>query len=207
MEIQYYGANCVRLSDKRASVLIDDNLEEVGLKSIIKPDEILVFTHGRTKSLKSNFIIQGPGEYEVLETSIIGIPARAHMDTEGNKATMYSIKIQNFDVGVLGHIYPDLSDEQLERLGVVDILILPVGGNGYTIDANAAAHLIKKIEPKIVIPTHYADPAIKYEVPQAELSLFMKEMGISEFESVDSLKIKETDLGDKTKVIVLNRTK
>lgn len=207
MEIQFYGANCVRLTDKKASVLVDDNLASLGLKSVVKADEILLFTQGKAKATNGNFIIQGPGEYEVSETSIVGIPARAHIDADGNRATMYNIKMQNFDIGVLGHVHPDLSDEQLEKLGVVDVLIIPVGGNGFTIDANAAAHLIKKIEPKVVIPTNYADSAVKYEVPQAELSIFMKEMGISEYEAQDSLKLKESELGDKTMVVVLNRTK
>ena len=207
MEIQFYGANCVRLTDKKASVLVDDNLASLGLKSVVKADEILLFTQGKAKATNGNFIIQGPGEYEISETSIVGIPARAHIDADGNRATMYNIKMQNFDIGVLGHVHPDLSDEQLEKLGVVDVLIIPVGGNGFTIDANAAAHLIKKIEPKIVIPTNYADSAVKYEVPQAELSIFMKEMGISEYEAQDSLKLKESELGDKTMVVVLNRTK
>ena len=58
---------------------------------------------------------------------------------------------------------------------------------------------------KIVIPTHYADSAVKYEVPQADLSVFMKEMGISEYEAQDSLKLKESELGEKTTVVVLNR--
>jgi L-ascorbate metabolism protein UlaG (beta-lactamase superfamily) len=207
MDIQYYGANCVRLLDKKASVLIDDNLKSLGLKSVAKPEEILVYTIDKVKNNGGNFLIQGPGEYEISDISIRGLPARAHIDEDGIRSTMYSIQMQNFNIGILGHVHPDLSDEQLEQLGVIDVLITPVGGNGYTLDANAAAHLIKKIEPKIVIPTHYADPAIKYEVAQADLSLFMKEMGIAEYEEQSSLKLKESELGDKTRVVVLKRAK
>ena len=205
MDIHFYGANCVRLSDKKASVLIDDNLANLGLKSVSKAEDILVYTLEKEHKNKGNFVIQGPGEYEVSEISIRGIPARAHLDADGKRSTMYSIDFQNIKIGVLGHVHPDLSDEQLEQLGVVDVLVIPVGGNGYTIDANAAAHLIKKIEPKIVIPTHFADPSVKYEVPQADLEQFMKEMGISEFEKNDFVRIKETELGEKTTVLVLDR--
>jgi L-ascorbate metabolism protein UlaG (beta-lactamase superfamily) len=106
---------------------------------------------------------------------------------------------------VLGHIYPDLSDEQLEQFGLIDILVIPVGGNGYTLDATGATQLIKKMEPKIVIPTHYADSAIKYEVSQAELQVFLSEMGVSDPERMNSFKAKASELGDKTRVIVLNR--
>jgi len=207
VDIQYFGANCVRLSDKKVSVIIDDNLCELDLKGVTKADDISVTTLNTDKSKVARFSVNGPGEYEISEVSIIGIPVRAHLDESGKRATMYKVQMQVFNIGIIGHIHPDLTDEQLEELGVVDVLIIPVGGNGYTLDANAAAHLIKKIEPKIVIPAHYADSAIKYEVPQADLALFMKEMGVTEYETVDSLKLKESELGENTRVIVLNLTK
>lgn len=207
MDIQYFGANCVRLSDKKASVVVDDNLSDLGLKRISKPEDISVTTLNTGNSEVARFSVNGPGEYEISEVSIMGIPARAHIDEAGKRATIYKIQMQVFNIGIIGHIHSDLSEEQLEELGIVDVLIIPVGGNGYTLDANAAAHLIKKIEPKIVIPTHYADSAVKYEVPQADLSLFMKEMGITEYEEADSLKVKESELGEKTRVVVLNRVK
>jgi len=205
MDIQYYGANCVRLTDKKASVVVDDNLVSLGLKSVTKPDDISIFTLDKKVKNGSRFLVEGPGEYEISDISIRGIPVRAHLDEDGSRATMYGIEMQNFNIAVLGHIHPDLTDDHLEELGVVDVLIIPVGGNGYTLDANAAAHLVKKIEPKIVIPTHYSDKAIHYEVPQADLELFLKEMGVSEPETLDSLKVKESEIGDKTRLVILNR--
>jgi L-ascorbate metabolism protein UlaG (beta-lactamase superfamily) len=207
MEIQYFGANCVRLSDKKASVIIDDNLLDLGLKKVTKAEDISIATLDKAKNSDGSFSIVGPGEYEISDISIIGIPAKAHIDVDGKRSTMYKIQVQSFNIAVLGHIHPDLTDEQLEELGLVDILIIPVGGNGYTLDANAAAHLIKKIEPKIFIPTHFADTDINYEVPQADLGLFIKEMGITDYETLDVLKIKVAELGEKTRVIVLNRPK
>jgi hypothetical protein len=206
MEIHFYGANCVRLVDKKISLVVDDNLESLGLKSVTKSDDISLFTIDKdaNKSV-GRFLINGPGEYEISGESIRGVAAQAHIDSDGLRATMYSLEIQGFTIGILGHIHPDLSDDQLEYLGLLDVLIVPVGGNGYTLDANGATQLIKKIEPKVVIPTHYADEAIKYEVPQAELQVFLKEMGISEPEEMSVFKVKETEFGDKTRVVVLNR--
>jgi L-ascorbate metabolism protein UlaG (beta-lactamase superfamily) len=80
-------------------------------------------------------------------------------------------------VAVLGNIDPKLSEDQLEGIGVIDILILPVGGGGYTLDATSAASLVRQIDPKVVIPVHYADDALKYEVPQDTLETFVKELG------------------------------
>lgn len=205
MEIQFYGANCVRLSNKKASLVVDDNLTDLGLKPVIQADDIALFTWHEPAEGRGRFLINGPGEYEISEISIRGIPVRSHIDSEGTNSTIYNLQVQDLTIGILGHIYPDLSDEQLEAFGLVDLLIIPVGGNGYTIDAAGAAQLIKKLEPKIVIPTHYADNALKYEVPQAELQVFLSEMGISEPEQMNSFKMKESELGDKTRVIVLDR--
>jgi hypothetical protein len=38
--------------------------------------------------------------------------------------------------GNFGHIYPELSEDQLEQIGMVDILVVPVGNSGYTLDAS-----------------------------------------------------------------------
>ena len=84
-------------------------------------------------------------------------------------------------------------------------MILPVGGMGYTLDATGAASLVRKIEPKIVIPTHYAEKEVTYEVPQAELTAFLGEMAAQDAETLDVFKLKESELGDKARVIVLKR--
>jgi L-ascorbate metabolism protein UlaG (beta-lactamase superfamily) len=90
---------------------------------------------------------------------------------------MYRIEIGDTRIGVIGNIDEKLSDEQLEELGVIDILILPIGGGGYTLDGNAAAGLVRMISPKIVIPIHYYDQSLEYEVPQDDLKLFIAELG------------------------------
>ena len=78
---------------------------------------------------------------------------------------------------------------QLEELGLIDVLIIPVGGNGYTLDATGAVTLTRLIDPKIVVPIHYADPAIKYEVPQDDFETFAKELG-GTVEEAPKLKLK-----------------
>jgi L-ascorbate metabolism protein UlaG (beta-lactamase superfamily) len=93
------------------------------------------------------------------------------MDEEGkNSATIYTLEADGTRVAILGHIYPELSEDQLEEIGMVDIVVVPIGNSGYTLDAVGALKIIKQIEPKVVIPTHFADKDIKYEVPQVELS-------------------------------------
>jgi hypothetical protein len=206
MEIQFFGANCVKIRNKKVVVTVDDNLESVGLKKVLQPSDTAVYTGISAPTDRSGaFIINGPGEYEISEASIRGIPARSHLDEKGLGSTVYTINIGDWTACVLGHIYPELGDEQLEKIGVVDVLIIPVGGNGFTLDALGAVQMIKKIEPKIVIPTHFADDKIRYEVPQSSLDVFLKEMGVSEPEELDTLTLKDRDIGDKTRVVVLKR--
>jgi hypothetical protein len=206
MDFQFYGANCIKISNKKVSILIDDDLADHGLKSVATAEDVALFTLKKDSKNPSRFKIDGPGEYEISEVSVKAIPARAHMDENGQRATIFNLHYQGFSIGVLGHVYPDLSDEQLESLGLIDVLIVPVGGFGYTLDAIGAANLIKKIEPKIVIPTHYADSEVNYDVPQAELEEFLKLMAAQDVEPIDVLKLKESELGDKTRVVVLNRS-
>lgn len=205
MELQYFGANCLRLTTKKASLVIDDNLVDLGAKSIAKAGDILLYTgtHAEPK-VEPKLIIDHPGEYEVSDISIQGVAARGHVEEEGvASATMYRLLADDIRVAVLGHIYPELSDEQLEAIGTIDILIVPVGGSGYTLDATGALKLIKKIEPKIIIPTHYAQKGINYPVPQQDLDAVLKELTMEPKERVAKLKLKAGDLGELTELIVL----
>ncbi len=206
MEMQFYGANCVRLTAKKATLVIDDNLADLGLKSITKAGDIALFTGVHAAPAAVKMVIDSPGEYEAAEISITGIAARAHIDEpKTSNAVIYKIDIDDLRVGVLGHIYPELSDAQLEALGTVDILCVPVGGNGYTLDATGALGLIKKIEPKLVVPTHYASPGVHYLVPQQELSEVLKNMAMEPKETVPKLKLKSAELTDTTQLIILER--
>ncbi len=208
MDIQYYGANCVRISTKKASIVIDDNLADLGLKAITKAGDIALYTTAHPAIVAGVKIsIDEPGEYEVSNASIEGIQARAHMDEENKKsATMFKIVADDVRIAVVGHIYPELSNDQLEKLGTIDILVIPVGGNGYTLDPLGALKLIKEIEPKIVVPTHYDDKAIKYEVPQQPLEEALKVLALESRETAPKLKIKTfTDIGEVLQVAVLER--
>lgn len=207
MEIQYYGANCLRITTKEASVVVDDDLKEMGLKSITKADDIVLRTSFDPKKAdEGRLTIARPGEYEVSKVSIHGVPARAHTDEEGQRnATMYKLTTNDARMAILGHIHPDLDDSQLEALGTVDVLVVPVGGHGFTLDAVGALKVIKKIEPKIIIPVHYADQAVKYEVPQDDLDNALKNMSMEIHEKMPKLKLKSSDIPETTQLIVLER--
>lgn len=206
MELQYFGANCIRIATKRAQIVIDDNLDKLGLKSVTKPTDISLITHAGVPARESHFTADMPGEYEIAGVVVRGIAARGHMDDDKAKsAVIYTIAADDMRVAVLGHIFPELTEDQLEAIGHVDIAIVPVGNSGYTLDGVGAIQVIKKIEPKVVIPTHYADKATKYEVPQAELTEALKNMGMEPAETLDKYKPNRSEWTDSAKLVVLNR--
>jgi L-ascorbate metabolism protein UlaG (beta-lactamase superfamily) len=208
MELQYYGANCVVLTTKDARIVIDDTLASHGAKSVTKEGDIALFT-GRVEkpAAKTKITIGRPGEYEISNVSITGMPARAHMDEEGqSSATMYQIIVGEVTLLFTGHIYPELSADQLEDLNIIDVMVVPVGGHGYTMDAEGALKLIKEVEPKAVIPTHYDQKGITYEVPQATLEEAVKELGLEAADPISKYKIKKPDLPETTQLVVLERS-
>lgn len=194
-EIEYKGANTVIISTKKATLVTDPKLSVVGLKDIVIADAVEVATEERfaTNGQDAKLLIEGPGEYGVAGFDIRGIAAQRHLDSEADvkAATMYRVEIGDVRIAIIGNIYEKVSDDQLEELGVIDIAIIPVGGNGYTLDATGAANLVRKIDPKVVIPVHYADSALKYEVPQDSLETFVKELG-APVETVAKYKSKGT---------------
>lgn len=208
MDIEYKGANCVSISVKKSTIFTDPKLSDQGLKDQGATATVQLLTQSRFGAPHDDdtLVITGPGEYEVQNISIQGIGARAYMDADpqAKGSTMYSIKAADITVVITGHVHPSLNEEQLEALGVTDVLVVPVGGNGYTLDATGAVELVRKIDPKIIIPTHYADKSAKYEVPQAELEQFVKELGAT-VEVINKLKLKAATLNETLTVYQLNR--
>jgi L-ascorbate metabolism protein UlaG (beta-lactamase superfamily) len=167
-EIEYKGANTVVISTKKGTIVTDPKLSLVGLKDANVKDAIELSTEARfaLNSENARLVIEGPGEYGIADFDIHAIGAQRHLDADGKASTIYRIEAGDIRVALIGNIYEKITEAQLEEIGVVDILIIPVGGNGYTLDATGATTVTRQVDPKVVVPIHYADPAIKYEVQQ-----------------------------------------
>lgn len=203
-KITWAGQACFQISvsngkDNSANILIDP-FGDIGLKEPKLEADILLVTHehedhNNTKNAKGNpFIINGPGEYEVKGVFIQGIDS-FHDDSQGKergKNTIYTIEAEDMKICHLGDFgQKQLTDEQLEKIGNVDILMIPVGGT-YTIDSSDAAKVIGQIEPKVVIPMHYELPNLKFKLDN--VSKFLKVMGKNSIEPQDKLTIKASAL-------------
>jgi L-ascorbate metabolism protein UlaG (beta-lactamase superfamily) len=209
-DIEYKGANSVVITSKKATIVTDPKLSLVGLKDVAIKDAVELSTEARfaIDNPDARLEVEGPGEYGVAEFDIKGIAAQRHIDSEKTEllSTIYRIEIGDVRMGLIGNVDPNLNDTQLEELGVIDILILPVGGAGYTLDATSAVGLVRKIDPKVVIPIHYADDAVKYEVPQDKLNLFLGELSVP-VEETAKYKVKQfLNLPETLTVVKLTRS-
>ncbi|MCZ7542798.1 MAG: MBL fold metallo-hydrolase [Anaerolineae bacterium] len=92
------------------------------------------------------------------------------------------------------------SQSEVDQLGAVDVVLVPVGG-GNGLDSAKAAEVISLLEPSIVIPMHYKTPELNLKL--APVSKFLKEMGVTNPQEEESLKITRSQLPEQTQVVVL----
>jgi len=191
-------------------IAIEPYDEQIGLKPPSLEADILLITHNHhdhnnIKAIKGTpFLISGPGEYEIKGVFIQGIFS-FHDNAQGKERgenTIYTLESEGIKVCHLGDLgQKELTDEQLEKIGNVDILMIPIGGV-YTISAKEATKVISQIEPKIVIPMHYQIPKLKIKLES--LDKFLKMMGIKSPEVLKKISISPKNLPTEgMKVIIL----
>ncbi len=214
MDITPLGHASFRLKGKQAVVVTDPYASDmVGLKfpKHIAADIVTVShdheDHNAVGAVEgSPFVVKGPGEYEIKGVGIVGFSV-FHDSEKGAKRgrnTMYRIELDGISVvhaGDLGHL---LTDDQIEALDGVNVLMLPVGGC-FTIDPAQASQIINEVEPNIVIPMHYGRPELNQQVfgSLAPLANFLKEIGKKETVAISKLTVTKDKLPDEMQIVVL----
>lgn len=209
MELTYIGHSCFHIKGKKTSLVIDPyNPEMLGYKMPKQNVRILLNTHNHedhsyNSQVNHEYLINNPGEYEIDDVYVTGVQTY-HDDKEGKERgsnTIYSIDIEGINIVHLGDLGHQLDEKAVSKLGVVDILLIPVGGK-YTIDSFEASKIISLLEPKIVIPMHYKTDDSKLN-ELAEISNFLHEMGEKNPQIEDSLKLQSAPTNEDTKIIIL----
>lgn len=190
MDIQWHGLSCFSFRGKNATVVTDPyDAKLAGIKlPKISGDIVLANIdnplHHAVTDISGDQVrvFDWPGEYEALNVVVQAIPAfdRPREKDDGKKdsaekVVMFSLNIDGFKICHLSNLGHKLTAELLESIGNVDILLVPVGGEN-CLNAQKAHEVIEQIDPRIVIPMYYAIPGLK--VKEAELDLFLKEVGI-----------------------------
>lgn len=194
MQIIWYGAHCFKLISPEVTILTDPfSPAKLGFKNPRITSEIVIFSSSQQEEKKissETFILSTPGEVGIKDVFIYGLP---HFEGK-NLKTIFKLNIEDLKICFLGEIAEALADEEVEKLGEVDILILPISKN--TLSFKKALEIVKEIEPTLIIPQYGKD--------KNEISEFVKELGKKNLEEIDKLKIKKKDLvDDKTEIIIL----
>lgn len=219
MLITYHGQSCFKLKGRRGTVVTDPFDPYIGFSLPTMSADLITVSHqhkdhnavGKVKGTEAHpqpFVIDCPGEYEVGGISVFG--DRVYHDnsqgSERGENTIFTILLDDLRVCHLGDLGHLLTEEQVEKIGLVDILFVPVGGL-FTINPEQAMEVIRAIDPSIVIPMHYQLPEhdMKVFVDLKPLAEFTKEYGI-EPAPVPKLLIEKERLPEEMELMVLSRT-
>lgn len=207
MDITYLGSGAVKLAGRHLTVVCDPAARmEVKADVVTWSADVDNGGGEAYAAVPGAMILDRPGEYEVKGATITGVPARLHLDETGERGTVYSINIDGVNVVVTGNVAGKLDADEIEHLGQVDVLIVPVGGNGLTLDAEGAAAVVAQLEPGYVVPVHFDDGVTKYPMPQAGVDLFFKEMGVTP-EPENKLRVNAKEAPAETQVVLLTVSK
>jgi L-ascorbate metabolism protein UlaG (beta-lactamase superfamily) len=220
-DIQYLGHSCFRLRGRDGIVLTDPFDRSVGL-DIGRPTAHIVTVshnhpdHANVAVVKPQreqlFVIDGPGEYEVGGIMIGGV--RTYHDTkkgaELGKNTVYVIHMDDVVFAHLGDLGHELTTQQIDEIGNVDVLFIPVGG-GETISPATASSVISQLEPRVVVPMHYAAPGQQqsFMTDLGLLEKFTHELGLKDVVAEEKLNVTAASLpaeGEETRVVVMKRS-
>lgn len=214
MEITWYGHSCFRLTERNYATVVTDPFDskKVGYDALRLKSDIVTVSHdapghSNTDAVKGvSHIINGAGEFEIGGVFITGVQSDSGSGKKKSKEpsarnTIYVFDYDGITVAHLGDLKQTPSQSEIESLGTVNVVLVPVGG-GNGLNAAKAAEVISLIEPNLVVPMHYSTPAAKVSLDS--LNKFIKEMGLSKAETQPSLKVTRSGLPNETHVIVLD---
>ena len=208
MDVTWLGHGCFRLRGRNAAVVTDPYPPSIGLKlSRMDADLVTVSheheNHNYTQVVRDGaYEIHGPGEYEVAGVSVIGVPTfhDAEKGSKHGRNTVYLIEIDDVRVCHLGDLGHKLEDAEAEAVASPDVLLVPVGGLT-AMNAAQAAEVVRQLEPRYVVPMHYAIPGLKLQLDP--IDRFLKEMGVTSSEPQPKLAVQRSSGEYDTKVVVL----
>jgi L-ascorbate metabolism protein UlaG (beta-lactamase superfamily) len=210
IDISWLGHSCFTVKGKGVTLLTDPYDESIGY-SLGSPKANIVTSshphpgHGSIKAVSGEpKAVHGPGEYEVSGVFITGTPTfhDAEGGRERGKNTVFLIEMEDVRLCHLGDLGHPLSTGQVEEIGEVDVLMVPVGGVS-TIDAGVAAEVVRLLQPGIVVPMHYHTDVLRFQLDP--LDRFLKEMGIKAGLSAQpKLALTKVTLPEETQVVVLD---
>ncbi len=214
MLISYLGHSCFKIQtkpkrgEKEVIIFLDPFDAETGLKPPQGRANIVTVSHHHhdhdfMDKIKGEFFtIDSAGEYSINGINILGLES-FHDQEKGEQRgrnNIFIIESEDLKICHLGDLGHELDEKQIEDIGEVDVLMIPVGGN-YTIDAKTAHKIATAIEPALIIPMHYKVPNLKIDI--VDETEFLELFGAQNIAKESRLNLKKKDLKDKENNLVL----
>jgi L-ascorbate metabolism protein UlaG (beta-lactamase superfamily) len=215
MEITWYGHSCFRLTERNYATVVTDPFDNkaVGYDPLKLKGEIVTVSHDAPGHSNSDavkgvtHVLTGAGEFEIGDVFITAVQTGGDggkKNRDGIRNTLYVFDYDGITVAHLGDLQEVPTQSEVEALGTVNVLLVPVGG-GSSLNAAKAAEVVSLIEPNLVVPMHYSTADTKLKLDS--LSKFLKEMGLGKIDAQPSLKVTRSGLPAETKVVVLEYQK
>lgn len=205
MDITWYGLSCFRMVARgQATIVTDPYGSKLGLSALQLTSDIVTISHASPGHANVDAVkgyrhsLTGPGEYEIGGVFLTGVATEGHTSAERN--VLFQYDFGNLTIVHLGDLGKMPTQAQLEALGDVNVLLLPVGG-GNSLNASQAGEIVSMLQPNIVVPMHYQIPNIKIELDPIER--FLKEMGLTDISTEPVLKVTASSLPEETQTILL----
>ncbi len=211
MDINWYGFSCFRLRERGVTAICDPlNRKATGIQLPRIRADIVTISSGSSALAEGTDgvsgepkILRGPGDYEVKQVLVTGLPTSQN----GTRNVAFFLDFAGLTVGHLGELGQVPASAGGEELGDIDVLLAPVSGP-HVPDVSRIAEVISQLDPRIVVPMQYSDKGIRSEQSESlePVDRFLKELGISDPEVTDTLRLTKSGLPEETQVVLLRPT-
>jgi L-ascorbate metabolism protein UlaG (beta-lactamase superfamily) len=212
MKIDWLGHSCFKVTLKNGVVILFDPFDStIGYaQQEVEPDIVVIShdhrDHSDLSHIKGDYtMVDTAGVHKIGDVTLTGIKTwHDHCDgAQRGESLAFLLSVNGLRLCHMGDVGCVPSDDVLEQLKGVELLLIPVGGN-YTVDAKEAMVIIDAITPNIIIPMHFKTPECNLEI--APLYDFLEQArGIYDISHPGKayLKIDKATLKKRTRVVVM----
>ena len=211
MDINWYGFSCFGLRERGVTAICDPlSRKATGIQLPRVRADIVTISSSSSAHVQGTDaitgkpkILRGPGDFEVRQVLVTGMPTSRN----GMRNVAFFLDFDGLTVGHLGELGQVPASAGGEELGDVDVLLAPVSGP-HIPDVSRIAEVISQLDPRIVVPMQYSDEGLRSEQSESlePVDRFLKELGISDPEVTDTLKLSKSSLPEETQVVLLRPT-
>ena len=211
MDINWYGFSCFRLRERGVTAICDPlSRKATGIQLPKLRADIVTISQDSSAQVQDTDVVggepkilRGPGDYEVKQVLVTGLPTSLN----GTRNVVFFLDFAGLRIGHLGELGQVPASVGGEELGDIDVLLAPVSGP-HIPDVSRIAEVISQLDPRIVVPMQYRHESLRGELSETlePVDRFLNELGISDPEVTDTLKLTKSSLPEETQVVLLHPT-